>query len=477
MRPEQAVASLPRAPLMPFERATQNIHTRASTLRRAGQRAGGERGKVDVPLAAHPTCRSAEADARLEYQKLIEDLPSMQDAANKKLGELKEAGEGAWEDLKAGIDSTWDSLGTSIKFDETRHVMQLFTCGHCGQRLYFENISCTRCEASLGFLPDQLRLGSLEAAEDEGVWLPHGEKAKYRKCANYEQHAACNWMVPIEDEHPFCTACRLNATIPDLGVEGNIGLWRTFEMEKRRLVYSLLRLGLPLAPRSEDPAGLAFDCLADTGSPSSKEGKVFTGHAEGVITINIKEADPAERERMRVQLDEPYRTLLGHFRHESGHYYWDRLIQDTPWLEEYRSLFGDDTADYGAALEHHYEHGAPADWQESFISSYSSMHPWEDWAETWAHYLHIVDTLETAWQFDIRIRPKAGDDAGEMVRHDFDPYREASINTLIEHWIPLTFALNSLNRSMGHEHAYPFLVSPRVIEKLGFVHRVVRRAS
>ncbi len=355
--------------------------------------------------------------------------------------------------------------------------MRLFNCSHCSQRLYFENVVCERCEAMLGFLPDRLQLRSLEAALEEGVWRPRGEEAKYRMCANYEQHAVCNWMVPIEDDHPFCTACRLNTTIPDLGVEGNSDLWRTLETEKHRLVYSLLRLGLPVVPRSEDPTALAFDFLADSGSPFSERGKVFTGHAEGLITINIKEADPVERERMRGQLDEPYRTLLGHFRHESGHYYWDQLIRDTSWLEECRSLFGDDTVDYGAALEHHYQHGAPTDWQESFISSYATMHPWEDWAETWAHYLHMIDTLETAWQFGIGIHPKAGDDARERVRHDFDPYREASIDTLIEHWLPLTFALNSLNRSMGHEHAYPFVVSPKVIEKLGFVHRVVRKAS
>lgn len=351
--------------------------------------------------------------------------------------------------------------------------MQLFICSQCGQRLYFENVSCTRCQARLGFLPDRLQLVSLEADRDEGVWLSHDAHAKYRMCANQEQHAACNWMVPIEDDHVFCIACRLNETIPDLSVEGNIDLWRTLEAEKRLLVYSLLRLGLTVLPRSEVPTGLAFNFLADTISPFSERGKVFTGHDEGLITINIKEADPAERERMREKLDEPYRTLLGHFRHESGHYYWDRLVRDTAWLEECRSLFGNDTQDYAAALEQHYQNGAPTDWQENFISSYATMHPWEDWAETWAHYLHIVDTLETAWQFSIGIRPKAGEDIQNLVHPDFDPYHEADIGTLIEHWLPLSFALNSLNRSMGHQHAYPFVISPKVTEKLGFVHRVM----
>lgn len=354
--------------------------------------------------------------------------------------------------------------------------MRLFNCSHCGQRLYFENAVCQRCDATLGFLPDRLHLVSLDAA-GEGQWRPHGETLEYRMCTNYAQHTLCNWMVPVADGQEFCTACRLNKTIPDLSVEGNLDLWRTLETEKRRLIYALLRLGLPLESAQADPSGLAFDFLADCDPTFSEQEKVFTGHDDGLITINIKEADPAERERMRGQMAEPYRTLLGHFRHESGHYYWDRLIRDTPYLGECRSLFGDDTLDYGAALEQHYQQGAPPDWQDTFISSYATMHPWEDWAETWAHYLHMVDTLETAWQFGIDLRPKAGDDATEVVRHDFDPYREASIDTLIKHWLPLTFALNSLNRSMGHEHAYPFVISPRVTEKLGFVQRVVCRFS
>ena len=284
-------------------------------------------------------------------------------------------------------------------------------------------------------------------------------------------------MIPIADDHPYCTSCRLNSTIPDLGRSGNTDLWRTLETEKRRLVYSLLRLRLPLVPPSEDQAPLAFAFLADDDSGNHDDGKILTGHASGLITINLKEADPAERERMRGQMDEPYRTLLGHFRHESGHYYWDSLVRNTGWLDEFRRLFGDESADYGDALAFHYQNGAPLDWPDAFISAYATMHPWEDWAETWAHYLHMVDTMETAWQFNISMRPMTGDDSQQSVQHDFDPYRADTIETLIEHWLPLTFALNSLNRSMGHEHAYPFFISSKVIKKLDFVHRVVREAG
>ena len=350
--------------------------------------------------------------------------------------------------------------------------MRLFSCGHCDNRLYFENVTCERCEATLGFLPDKRKLTSLNLLEN-GMWQAEGQKSLYRKCANYEQHDSCNWMIPSNDPHELCIACRLNQTIPNLSVEGHLDLWRNLETEKRRLIYSLMRLNLPLPPLSEEPTGLGFDFKADSPHPFSERDKVLTGHSNGLITINIKEADPVEREKMRGTLDEPYRTLLGHFRHESGHYYWNKLIQNTERLDECRALFGDDTLDYGKALESHYQAGAPIDWQDNFISSYATMHPWEDWAETWAHYLHIVDTLETAWQFNIGIRPKTGDDFEKMVRNNLDPYKADSIETLIEHWLPLTFALNSLNRSMGHEHAYPFVISQPVIEKLGFVHRVI----
>jgi hypothetical protein len=354
--------------------------------------------------------------------------------------------------------------------------MRLFTCGHCGQRLYFENVTCTRCGAPLGFLPDRLRLSSLDA-RGVGSWQPHGAEASYRKCANYQLHGVCNWMVAVAEPHPFCSACRLNRTIPDLSVAGNLDLWRMLETEKRRLIYGLFRLRLPVESGNMRSAALAFDFLADSTVFFSERGRVFTGHKDGLITINIKEADPVVRERLRDEMAEPYRTLLGHFRHESGHYYWDRLIRNSSWLDEYRSLFGDDTLDYGQALEKHYQNGPPGGWQENFISAYAAMHPWEDWAETWAHYLHIVDTLETAWQFSLGTHPQAGDDTQARVCSDFDPYLATSIDALIEHWLPLTFALNSLNRSMGHEHAYPFILSPRVIDKLGFVQRVVRRAT
>jgi hypothetical protein len=354
--------------------------------------------------------------------------------------------------------------------------MKLFHCASCGNRLYFENVSCTQCGAELGFLPDAMQLAAIEPA-GEGLWKPLGEEKRYRKCGNYAESGVCNWMTEPEGDAPLCRACDLNRTIPDLSVPDHLELWRALETEKRRLIYSMRKLNLPVTPRHLDPAGLAFDFLADAPPGFSERGRVMTGHAGGLITINIAEADPAERERMRDQMDEPYRTILGHFRHESGHYYWERLIRDGEWLAPWREMFGDEREDYGQALERNYQEGPPSDWPDHFVSAYAAAHPWEDWAECWAHYLHIVDTLETAYQYGLSIRPVSGNEDPSAVRPDFDAYREPDFDAIVEHWFPLTFALNSLNRSMGHEHAYPFVLSPPVIEKLRFVHRVVRDAA
>ncbi len=355
--------------------------------------------------------------------------------------------------------------------------MKLFTCTNCGNRLYFDNISCTRCHAELGYIPDEDRLVALEACEYEDIWVATGESRMHRKCSNYSGLGVCNWLVDADDEEPFCISCRLNRTIPDLDVPGNREHWQIMETEKRQLIYSLIRLGLTVNPRSTHPDGLEFDFLANIATPFNDEKPVVTGHKAGLITINIAEADPVERSRIRHKMNEPYRTILGHLRHESGHFYWDNLIRNCEHsetlLKEFRELFGDERLSYAQAMRDYYQKGAPLDWQQHYVSAYASMHPWEDWAESWAHYLHIVDTLDTAWQFGLRVRPKAGDDESSNVKHNFDPYCETSIDTMIEHWLPLALALNSLNRSMGHEYAYPFVLSQKATIKLGFLHKVI----
>ncbi|MCP8689110.1 zinc-binding metallopeptidase family protein [Marinobacterium sedimentorum] len=355
--------------------------------------------------------------------------------------------------------------------------MKLFTCEHCGQTLYFDNFSCIRCQHELGFLPDKMVLAALQAQGEHWVAVDAkpGEPG-YRKCANYSEHNLCNWMIADSDPCKYCVACRLTQTIPDLSIEGNKTLWHRLEAEKRRLVFSLMRLDLPLDPKPEpDADGLAFAFLSDDPSKAFHEDdeRVLTGHAAGLITLNIAEADNAIREDMRQQMAEPYRTLLGHFRHESGHYYWDRLVQNSEWLVPFRTLFGDETRNYQQSLQSHYKTGAPADWQNSFVSTYASSHPWEDWAETWAHYLHIADTLETARAFGLRVKPRVEEAEELSTGVPFDPYRSRNFEPLIEQWLPVTYALNNLNQSMGHPDLYPFILAPLAIEKLSFVHRII----
>jgi hypothetical protein len=312
---------------------------------------------------------------------------------------------------------------------------------------------------------------TLSALEPDGeAWRPLAAAgAAMRFCDNAAQ-GGCNWMT--DDSAALCAACRHNRTIPDLSVPLNLARWQRLEAAKHHLFYQLLRLKLPLANRVDDPAhGLAFDFLADSPDPTGP--KVLTGHDNGLITIAVVEADDAERERRRTQMNEPYRSLLGHFRHEVGHYFWDVLVRDGGRLDACRAVFGDDTLDYNEALKAHYKEGAPADWQARFVSHYASTHPWEDWAETWAHYLHIIDTLEMARAFGISVHPHVASDDSLSAEIEIDPYGTAKMTDIIDAWLPLTFAMNSLNRAMGYADLYPFVLSPAVITKLSFVHDVV----
>ena len=348
--------------------------------------------------------------------------------------------------------------------------MRLFECQSCGHVLYFGNTRCESCGHRLGYLPETMTVSALQLDGDLFRALAEPQRAR-RFCSNVA-HLACNWLIPADSNAVFCQACRHNRTIPDLTQPLNLKRWQLLEAAKHYLFYSLMRLKLPLKNRVEDPGhGLAFDFLADSPDPLGP--KVMTGHDNGLITIALIEADDAERERRRTQMNEPYRSLLGHFRHEVGHYFWDVLIRDGGRQEQCRAVFGDDREDYQAALQAHYIDGAPADWRQRFVSQYASTHPWEDWAETWAHYLHIVETLEMARAFGISVRPRLIRDQTLSASIDLDPYQTASMTEIIGAWLPLTLAMNSLNRAMGNPDLYPFVLTPAVVAKLGFVHDVV----
>lgn len=353
--------------------------------------------------------------------------------------------------------------------------MKIFQCQACDQPVGFESTVCESCERRLGYVCEAQEVSALEpsgrsAAFDAPTFHAYARPgAKMRFCAN-AAHAACNWLVEESSPEAFCVACRHNRVVPDLSVLWNLTRWRQIEAAKHRLFYSLMRLGLPLRTRAEDPVGLAFDFLVDPAESAGLGPPVMTGHLDGLITLNIAEADDVERERRRMLFGEFYRTLLGHFRHEIGHYFWMSLVRNDPSLWTFRTLFGDESADYGAALQRHHRDGAPEGWEESFVSAYATSHPWEDFAETFAHYLHIVDTIETASTFEMHLRPQLRRGSQLPVVIDFDPHRTADFGRLVEAWLPLTYAVNSLSRSMGQPALYPFKLAPAVIAKLAFVH-------
>lgn len=350
--------------------------------------------------------------------------------------------------------------------------MKVFHCDHCDHLVFFENTQCVACGHTLAFLPDLMEIGSLEPSGDAWISpLPAASGRTYRLCQNYLQHGVCNWAV-ADEGHTLCEACRLTRVIPNLTVPGTIDAWARLELAKRRVVYTLKNLGLPITPRTDgNGIGLEFHFLADDPAGGAP---VLTGHASGTITVNIAEADDAERERRRCALGEPYRTLLGHLRHETGHYYWDQFVEEAETLERFRSLFGDERTDYGEALARYYAEGPPADWRDRFVSAYAGAHPWEDWAETWAHYLHMVDALETAEAAGMEPRAAGLLFGAAWPFKKYDVYRQESFDSLMERWVPLTLALNSLSRSLGHRDFYPFVISATARAKLEFVHRLIR---
>ena len=357
--------------------------------------------------------------------------------------------------------------------------MKLFSCDNCQQVLFFENSRCMNCGMTVGYCVELAKIVTLQhqTGSSQGsvyeVFFPNQGLRHYRQCKNASDHDACNWLVPAEQQQQFCNSCRLTEVAPDLSDANNRIAWAGIEAAKRRLLYTLYSLKLPLSSRQEWPnEGVAFHFLRSTNAEP-----VMTGHDEGIITLNIAEADSAFRENMREKMGEAYRTVLGHLRHEIGHYYWDRLIRNSNLLGEFRGLFGDDTLDYEQAVQRHYEQGAPANWLDSYISAYATMHPWEDWAETWAHYLHMVDTLETAKSHGLSLRVPGAERSGEQMSTDALAFRD--FESLTSSWNAVTLALNSLNRSMGMTDAYPFVLSPKVLEKLRFVHALIqsRRAE
>ncbi len=360
-------------------------------------------------------------------------------------------------------------------------LKRVYRC-NCGRPVFFPNTQCLNCGLPLGYEPLSGKVVALAPAAEEGLWRIVSSSGRmsrvYRRCANLSTAAGCNWIVQqgaaADGAAGLCLACRLNRTIPDLSIEENAIRWGRIETAKRRVLSLLIALELPIASRvGEDTArGLAFDFLAETtGGPP-----VMTGHADGVITLNVAEAEDATRETIRAQMHEPYRTLVGHFRHEIGHYYWYRLVGDSlRWLDGFREVFGDEREDYAAALQRNYAEGPKPDWASNYVSAYASIHPWEDWAETWSHYLHMIDTVATAASFGLnkstvvlqldRFEPA-------MLYQPNDP-NAGQFLSLLNSWVQLTAVMNELSRSMGQQDLYPFALPKAAVAKLQFIHMLV----
>jgi hypothetical protein len=374
--------------------------------------------------------------------------------------------------------------------------MKTFKCS-CKEHqiLFFESSLCVACDRVVGLDDKFDKVEPYDLDVDLGYYFKATQlEIPYTKCDNHANYKTCNGMVnmntfePIEDKNEvLCFACRFNETIPDLSIVEHIPLWKKMEIAKRRALYTLKALSLPLHNIKEDPdGGLSFDFTTDRDvndhfvSQLKNQKTVFTGHDCGHITINLAEADEVARSHTKQAMGEHYRTLLGHFRHELGHYYFDKLIEGSPKKHALcKQYFGDDELDYQEAMKKHYKDGAPENWRSEFISEYATMHPYEDWAETWAHYMHIMDTLETAKNFSITGSTIGVDadteEVGEL-KLPQDAYffsSQTSITSILDTWMDFSIILNSLNRSMGMNDAYPFVLTKPVRSKLSFIHHAI----
>lgn len=361
--------------------------------------------------------------------------------------------------------------------------MRPFACGQCASTVYFDNVGCGQCGALLGFSPALRRMLAFDPppaapapwqvqAAASGPLADSAAGSLLRPCANRLAHSLCNWMLDVGDEQAQCRSCRLTVAIPNLQEPLNLQRWRLFEGAKRRLLFTLLTLGL--APEARPGAaagasGLRFQLLASqAGQPP-----VMTGHDDGLITLNVAEADAVQREIARSSLGEPQRSLLGHLRHETSHYLQQRYIDGHPAQTRCRDLFGDERIDYPAALARHYAQGAPADWQQHYVSAYASAHPWEDWAETCAHYLLVVDAVQTAATWGLTL---TGPAAAQPQCAD-GPAQAPVDELVLRQWLPVAQFLNAMNRSLGQPDPYPYQMPDAVLAKMALVQTLLREAA
>ena len=129
-------------------------------------------------------------------------------------------------------------------------------------------------------------------------------------------------------------------------------------------------------------------------------------------------------------------------------------------------------------MERHYAERAAGRLGRALRHAYATMHPWEDWAETFAHYLHIRDMLQTAVAYGVSVYGPAVPPPTRRRCTRIPAPRASDLRALLEAWLPLTYALNAINRSMGDDDLYPFVLAPGGDREAG-AHRRARpgRAS
>lgn len=323
--------------------------------------------------------------------------------------------------------------------------MRLHDCPACGARAFFRNTVCGSCGTELVYDPQADAFGRGLAP-----------------CAN-RGAIACNWA---DAGQGLCAACAMTEVVPDAFHADNRALWAEAETAKRWALAGLRRWGWF---DDRDPGRRPVFHLLSERTATGRSA-VMTGHAEGLVTINVVEGDPAELVRRREAMREPYRTLVGHFRHEIAHFLFERLAAERPgFLDGFRPLFGDERADYAAALAAYHDSGPPSGWGADRVSAYAAAHPHEDWAETAAHALALADLADSAAATGL-----APPDAPQAAA---DPYAETDSERLFAHAAALGLALNHANRSMGLDDLYPFVLTAPVREKLSFAHAALRRAA
>jgi hypothetical protein len=347
--------------------------------------------------------------------------------------------------------------------------VRVFICSTCEHELDFESMSCSNCDSPVGYVSDRRDVVVLVANEPTRYTVT-GDAAVHWRCLNASW--GCNWMLPADEGDVWCLSCRLTRGRPDEADPVAVSAWSAAEAAKRRLVFQLGELGLPIEPRSSTtPQGLAFDLVHIPGASG------VTGHDRGIITLDLNEADERHRDELRRNLGESFRTLIGHLRHEVGHYYFTHLVRQDDEIAEFRALFGDERIDYSAALDEHYRRartGTDASDHSGFVTGYAAAHPLEDWAETFAHYLHTLDGLQTADSHGLSATRR---EAGRPVNRRRRAGDEQSYSSILERWLPVAEMINAIADGLGSSRPYPFTLSPVVVTKLEFVHACVTAHS